>query len=102
MWKEYVSWTWHRPCNACGWGGGGKLLTPSICYLILHSTMVHSTLGWRRRAQALTLSLSLSLSLSSLKIVQRQDIGGVIDSKLTNGSSARQPSCKQQPTNISV
>ncbi len=40
---------------------------------------------------SLSLTLSLSFFLSSLKVVQRQDNGGVIDSKLTNGSSAREP-----------
>jgi len=55
-------------CRAVHVVGVGKLFTPSICYLFLHSTRVHSTLGVKEEGPG-----SLSFFLSSLKIVQRQN-----------------------------
>jgi hypothetical protein len=78
----------------CMWlGWVSYSLRPSVTYSYTQQgyTQPWGEGGGPRLSLSLSLTLSLSFFLSSLKVVQRQDNGGVIDSKLTNGSSAREP-----------
>jgi hypothetical protein len=59
--KRTRSWMGHRPCSACGCGG--KLLTPSICYLIFTLNKWYTQPWGEGGGPRLSLLLSLSFFL---------------------------------------